>query len=63
MESLLYYTLMSCSKMKDLASRFTLELTATEALSIVLERVAAPESDAPDRPHTLRLQEAVRFVA
>lgn len=54
---------MSCSKMKDLASRFTLELTATEALSIVLERVAAPESDAPDRPHTLRLQEAVRFVA
>ena len=52
---------MSCSKMKDLASRFTLELIATETWSIVLERVAAPDSDTPDRPPTLRLQEGSEF--
>lgn len=33
--------------MKDLASRFTLELIA-ETLSVVLERVATLESDTPD---------------
>ena len=47
--------------MKDLASRFTLELIATETWSIVLERVADPDSDTPDRPHTLRLQEGSAF--
>ena len=61
LESLLYYTLMSCSKMKDLASRFTLELIATETLSVVLERVATLESDTPDRPYTLKLQESSAF--
>lgn len=52
---------MSCSKMKDLASRFTLELIATETLSVVLERVATLESDTPDRPYTLKLQESSAF--
>ena len=57
LESLLYYTLVSCSKMKDLASRFTLELLATEALSVVVERVATLEWDTLDRPHTRKLRE------
>ena len=52
LESLLYYTLVSCSKIKDLASHFTLELLATEALSVVVERVATLEWDTLDRPHT-----------
>lgn len=52
---------MSCSKMKDLASHFTLELIATEILSVVLERVATLESDTLDRPYTRKLQECGAF--
>lgn len=49
-------------KMNDLATPFTLEIIATETLSVLLERLATLESDKPDGPSTHWSCRSVRCI-